>query len=300
MDKIYDIITRTIKEENILRDELLSKHTTFRIGGKADYFVKPASENEVAVLVKELNENNIDFYIMGNGSNILASDEGYRGVIVYIGENLSDIELLDESTIKAGAGAMLSKVARVALDNSLSGMEFASGIPGSVGGAVVMNAGAYGGEIKDIIVKVKVCDKSGRIFEIANEELDFSYRHSAIQEEGYTVLGAIFTLKPGNKDEISRTVKEISAKRKEKQPLEYPSAGSTFKRPEGYYAGKLIMDAGLRGYRVGGAMVSEKHCGFVINADNATASDVKKLMEDVADKVEEQYGVRLEPEVKFL
>ena len=300
MDKIYDIITRTIKEENILRDELLSKHTTFRIGGKADYFVKPASENEVAVLVKELNENNIDFYIMGNGSNILASDEGYRGVIVYIGENLSDIELLDESTIKAGAGAMLSKVARVALDNSLSGMEFASGIPGSVGGAVVMNAGAYGGEIKDIIVKVKVCDKSGRIFEIANEELDFSYRHSAIQEEGYTVLGAIFTLKPGNKDEISRTVKEISAKRKEKQPLEYPSAGSTFKRPEGYYAAKLIMDAGLRGYRVGGAMVSEKHCGFVINADNATASDVKKLMEDVADKVEEQYGVRLEPEVKFL
>ena len=300
MDKIYDIITRTIKEENILRDELLSKHTTFRIGGKADYFVKPASENEVAVLVKELNENNIDFYIMGNGSNILASDEGYRGVIVYIGENLSDIELLDESTIKAGAGAMLSKVARVALDNSLSGMEFASGIPGSVGGAVVMNAGAYGGEIKDIIVKVKVCEKSGRIFEIANEELDFSYRHSAIQEEGYTVLGAIFTLKPGNKDEISRTVKEISAKRKEKQPLEYPSAGSTFKRPEGYYAGKLIMDAGLRGYRVGGAMVSEKHCGFVINADNATASDVKKLMEDVADKVEEQYGVRLEPEVKFL
>lgn len=300
MDKIYDIITRTIKEENILRDELLSKHTTFRIGGKADYFVKPASENEVAVLVKELNENNIDFYIMGNGSNILASDEGYRGVIVYIGENLSDIELLDESTIKAGAGAMLSKVARVALDNSLSGMEFASGIPGSVGGAVVMNAGAYGGEIKDIIVKVKVCDKSGRIFEIANEELDFSYRHSAIQEEGYIVLGAIFTLKPGNKDEISRTVKEISAKRKEKQPLEYPSAGSTFKRPEGYYAGKLIMDAGLRGYRVGGAMVSEKHCGFVINADNATASDVKKLMEDVADKVEEQYGVRLEPEVKFL
>ena len=300
MDKIYDIITRTIKEENILRDELLSKHTTFRIGGKADYFVKPASENEVAVLVKELNENNIDFYIMGNGSNILASDEGYRGVIVYIGENLSDIELLDESTIKAGAGAMLSKVARVALDNSLSGMEFASGIPGSVGGAVVMNAGAYRGEIKDIIVKVKVCDKSGRIFEIANEELDFSYRHSAIQEEGYTVLGAIFTLKPGNKDEISRTVKEISAKRKEKQPLEYPSAGSTFKRPEGYYAGKLIMDAGLRGYRVGGAMVSEKHCGFVINADNATASDVKKLMEDVADKVEEQYGVRLEPEVKFL
>lgn len=300
MDKIYDIITRTIKEENILRDELLSKHTTFRIGGKADYFVKPASENEVVVLVKELNENNIDFYIMGNGSNILASDDGYRGVIVYIGENLSDIELLDESTIKAGAGAMLSKVARVALDNSLSGMEFASGIPGSVGGAVVMNAGAYGGEIKDIIVKVKVCDKSGRIFEIANEELDFSYRHSAIQEEGYIVLGAIFTLKPGNKEEISRTVKEISAKRKEKQPLEYPSAGSTFKRPEGYYAGKLIMDAGLRGYRVGGAMVSEKHCGFVINADNATASDVKKLMEDVADKVEEQYGVRLEPEVKFL
>lgn len=300
MDKIYDIITRTIKEENILRDELLSKHTTFRIGGKADYFVKPASENEVVVLVKELNENNIDFYIMGNGSNILASDDGYRGVIVYIGENLSDIELLDESTIKAGAGAMLSKVARVALDNSLSGMEFASGIPGSVGGAVVMNAGAYGGEIKDIVVKVKVCDKSGRIFEIANEELDFSYRHSAIQEEGYIVLGAIFTLKPGNKEEISRAVKEISAKRKEKQPLEYPSAGSTFKRPEGYYAGKLIMDAGLRGYRVGGAMVSEKHCGFVINADNATASDVKKLMEDVADKVEEQYGVRLEPEVKFL
>lgn len=300
MDNIYSIISKIVKEENILRDELLSKHTTFKIGGCADFFVKPASENEVAMLIKELSANDIDFYIMGNGSNILASDEGYRGVIVYIGENLSDIELLDESTIKAGAGAMLAKVARVALDNSLAGMEFASGIPGSVGGAVVMNAGAYGGEIKDIIVKAKVCDKSGKIFEIENDELDLSYRHSIISEEGYVVLGAIFTLKRGNKEEILELMNDLNSKRREKQPLEYPSAGSTFKRPEGYFAGKLIMDAGLRGYKVGGAMVSEKHCGFVVNAGDATANDVKKLMDDVSEKVFEQFGVELEPEVKFL
>lgn len=300
MDNIYSIISKIVKEENILRDELLSKHTTFKIGGCADFFVKPASENEVAMLIKELSANDIDFYIMGNGSNILASDEGYRGVIVYIGENLSDIELLDESTIKAGAGAMLAKVARVALDNSLAGMEFASGIPGSVGGAVVMNAGAYGGEIKDIIVKAKVCDKSGKIFEIENDELDLSYRHSIISEEGYVVLGAIFTLKRGNKEEILELMNDLNSKRRRKQPLEYPSAGSTFKRPEGYFAGKLIMDAGLRGYKVGGAMVSEKHCGFVVNAGDATANDVKKLMDDVSEKVFEQFGVELEPEVKFL
>lgn len=300
MEQIYSLLSEIVDEKNIQRDELLKKHTTFRIGGPADYFVAPANEDQAAKCIKVLNENNIKYYVLGNGSNVLAADEGYRGVILYIGEKLSDITVLDECTIMAGAGAMLSKVAKVAYDNSMAGMEFASGIPGSVGGAIVMNAGAYGGEIKDILVKAIVCDKEGKIFELSNDDLELSYRHSIIQEEDYVVLKAVFTLKKGNQEEIKALMQDLNGKRREKQPLEFPSAGSTFKRPEGDFAGRLIMEAGFRGYAVGGAMVSEKHCGFVVNNNEATAEDVKALMDKIIEDVETKFGVRLEPEVKIL
>lgn len=300
VDNIIDIIANVVSRENIIVNEPLKKHTTFKIGGDADFFVSPASGDEVALLIKTLKEQGINYYVLGNGSNVLAPDEGYSGVIIYVGENLSDIEIIDDVTIKVQAGAMLSKTAHVALDNSLTGMEFAAGIPGSVGGAIVMNAGAYGGEIKDILVSATVCDTEGNIITISVDELKLAYRYSIIEEKQYTVLSAVFALQKGNKEDIKFTMSELAKKRREKQPLELPSAGSTFKRPEGYFAGKLIEDSGLRGYTVGGAQVSEKHCGFVVNKGDATSYDVKKLMQDVSDEVYKQFGVRIEPEIKIL
>ena len=300
VDNIIDIIANVVSRENIIVNEPLKKHTTFKIGGDADFFVSPASGDEVALLIKTLKEHGINYYVLGNGSNVLAPDEGYSGVIIYVGENLSDIEIIDDATIKVQAGAMLSKTAHVAFDNSLTGMEFAAGIPGSVGGAIVMNAGAYGGEIKDILVSATVCDTEGNIITIPVDELKMAYRYSIIEEKQYTVLSAVFALQKGNKEDIKYTMSELAKKRREKQPLELPSAGSTFKRPEGYFAGKLIEDSGLRGYTVGGAQVSEKHCGFVVNKGDATSYDVKKLMQDVSDEVYKQFGVRIEPEIKIL
>lgn len=298
-DNIFDIISNIVPEENIKTKELLKKHTTFRIGGYASFFVSPENETETAALIKSLNENDIKYYVLGNGSNVLVSDEGFDGVIIYIGEKLSKITI-KENIIVAEAGALLSRVAREAYKSSLTGMEFAAGIPGSIGGAVVMNAGAYGGEMKDIIVSAKVCDKNGNIIVLSKEELDLSYRHSIIDEKKYVVLSCSMLLEKGNADAIKAQMDELGRKRREKQPLEYPSAGSTFKRPEGYFAGKLIEDAGLKGYTVGGARVSEKHSGFVINEGEATAEDVKKLISEVSDEVYRQFKVRLEPEVKIL
>ncbi|MDE6210019.1 MAG: UDP-N-acetylmuramate dehydrogenase [Lachnospiraceae bacterium] len=298
-EDILNIISSIVPKENIKTKELLKKHTTFRIGGYADFFVSPENNGQLSKLVKALNDNNIKYYILGNGSNILAPDEGYEGVIIYIGENMSDIEV-SGTKIVAGAGALLSRTAKEALKCSLAGMEFAAGIPGSIGGAVVMNAGAYGGEMRDIIVSATVCDRNGNIFILTNEELELSYRHSIIEEKEYIVLECEINLKKGKAEDIKAVMDDFSSRRREKQPLEYPSAGSTFKRPTGYFAGKLIEDAGLKGYTVGGAKVSEKHSGFVINTGNATAEDVRSLIKYVSEEVYRQFGVVIEPEVKIL
>ena len=295
---MYQELINILGKENVFTDEDMSKHTTFKAGGKAKYFVTPDSFERLSELIGFLKDK-IDYYIIGNGSNLLVKDEGYNGVIVKIGQKLSNITL-DDKVMSCEAGAYVSKIANYACENSLSGLEFAAGIPGMLGGAVAMNAGAYGGEFKDIIMSVTLMDKYGNIVEKSNEEMKFGYRNSVVQEEDYIVLSAKLKLEAGNKDEISDRMNELLMQRRDKQPLEYPSAGSTFKRPEGYFAGKLIMDAGLKGYSVGGACVSEKHCGFVVNKGNATAADIIRLMKDVADKVEAEFGVRLEPEVKII
>ena len=282
----------------IKKDELMSKHTTFRIGGPADLFVSPYTE-EIPGLLRLAKEDQIPVTIIGNGSNLLVADKGIRGLVIEIGKGLESISF-EGNRVTVGAGTLLSRLANAAAENSLAGLEFAAGIPGSVGGAVVMNAGAYGGEMKDVLVEVKVLDEHGEEKVLSLEELDLSYRHSCILENNYIVVEATMDLQMGMEDLIREEMAKLRDQRVEKQPLEFPSAGSTFKRPEGYFAGKLIMDAGLRGYTVGGAQVSEKHCGFVINKGGATAADVCKLMKDVNDKVVAQFGVALEPEVKMV
>lgn len=298
-NKIENKFCTCLGSDNVKLQEPMSKHTTFRIGGPADFYLCPHSTKEVQQTVQICKEENLPYFILGNGSNLLVSDKGYRGVIIQLWKNFSDISVKD-CCITAKAGALLSKVAAEALEEGLTGMEFASGIPGTIGGAVFMNAGAYGGEMKDIIKEVKVLDDQGEIRVLSNEEMKLGYRTSIVKEKGYTVLSAVLQLKKGDVSVIRETMEDLKNRRTSKQPLDMPSAGSTFKRPEGYFAGKLIMDAGLRGYQTGGAQVSEKHCGFVINKDNATAADVCRLLRDVQDKVKEQFGVTLEPEVKFL
>ncbi|WP_448901764.1 UDP-N-acetylmuramate dehydrogenase [Eubacterium sp.] len=286
-------------DSNVRCDELMSSHCTFRAGGTAKYYVIPDEYTKVRDVLRLCVEENIPYYIIGNGSNLLVQDDGFDGVIIEIDSALAEIEI-NGNEIVAKAGAKLSKIAVKALNESLTGFEFAHGIPGNLGGAVTMNAGAYGGEMKDVLKWVKVLDNNGEMKTLKAEELELGYRTSIIVKEKMIVLEACIELHKGNRDEIEKHMKELMAKRKEKQPLEYPSAGSTFKRPEGYFAGKLIQDAGLKGYRVGGAMVSEKHSGFVINYDNATATDIINLMKDVRKKVYEEFQVTLEPEVKIL
>lgn len=293
-----EILVNILGEENVLKNEDMSRHTTFRAGGSAALFLTPDYEN-ISELIKCLNENKIPYYILGNGSNLLVKDTGYDGAIVYIGSNFDDC-IVEDTTIIVKAGTKLSKLSNMAYKESLKGLEFASGIPGTVGGAVTMNAGAYGGEMCQVIESVKVLDESGNILILKNDELDFGYRHSIVMENNYIVLEATIKLIKGNQEEIKALMDDFAFRRKDKQPLEFPSAGSTFKRPEGHFAGKLIMDAGLKGKSVGGAQVSEKHCGFVINKGNATATDILELMELVSDVVMEKYGVKLEPEVKIL
>lgn len=294
LDSIYEIVDR----ENVKLDEPMKNHTTFRIGGNAEVFAQVAT-SEIADLIKLCKVNNVPYVILGNGSNVLVGDKGVKGVVISVGNRMSSIEI-ENDEVFAEAGALLSQVANMAATESLTGMEFAAGIPGSIGGAVLMNAGAYGGEIKDILVSVKLLTEEGEIVERLAKDLDLSYRHSAIMSEGGVVLSARLKLKKGDEVEIRKTMTELKEKRVEKQPLNYPSAGSTFKRPEGYFAAKLIDDCGLRGYRVGGAQVSEKHCGFVVNVGNATASDVLSVMKDVNDKVKSAVDVELEPEVRMI
>lgn len=297
-NEFLDELQKIIEASDIREKEPMKQHTTFKVGGPADVLVTPdlAHLPDVVELCKKYS---VPYYILGNGSNLLVGDKGIRGVVIVIANRMSEIVCEGERII-AQAGATLGQIAGKAAETSLAGMEFAAGIPGTVGGAVVMNAGAYGGEMKDIIESVLVLDVEGKQLTLPVEELDLAYRHSCIPEKGYIVLQVTLNLTKGDKTEIRAKMAELRDQRLSKQPLEYPSAGSTFKRPEGHFAGKLIMDAGLRGYQVGGAQVAEKHCGFVINKDNATAADIIALMQDVSDKVEAQFGVKLEPEVKMI
>ena len=295
---------------SILEKEPMRDHTTFRIGGPADLYARPQSEEALVGLIRFLREAEVPYFLIGNGSNLLVSDEGFRGVIIEAGRALGGCEgplkadalESDEETyrLSAQAGILLRTLSLKAADEGLTGLEFASGIPGTLGGAVFMNAGAYGGEMKQVVKSARVLDGDGAIRELDNESLGFGYRTSAVSENGYVVLSAELLLKKGDPELIKETIADLRERRMSRQPLEYPSAGSTFKRPEGYFAGKLIMDADLAGETVGGAQVSKKHCGFVINTGDATAKDVRDLIDLVTDKVESEYGVRLEPEVRFL
>lgn len=298
-EELYKLFCGILVEGKILVDEPMKNHTSFKIGGPADIMLIPYGEYELIQILKTCDENNIDFYIIGNGTNLLVSDKGIRGVIIKIYEGMNKIEV-DGSIITAQAGALLSVTSKVALKNSLGGLEFASGIPGTVGGAVTMNAGAYGGEMKNMIVRVKCLDRQGNILYLTNEEMKFGYRRSIVEEKGLIVLEVQMELLKGNYQEIEEKMKALSEKRTSKQPLHLPSGGSTFKRPEGYFAGKLIEDAGLKGLKHGDAQVSEKHCGFIVNTGNATSEEVRALIKVVQKIVRDKYGVILEPEIKII
>lgn len=295
-----DGLIEVLGKECVFVQEPMAKHTTFRVGGPADYFFAPSTTEGVQAALDFCKKEDIPYYIIGNGSNLLVSDQGYRGAVIQIFRNLSEVQIENDNIIRAQAGASMAAVAKKALSCSLTGMECLSGIPGTIGGAVTMNAGAYGGEIKDILVEVTVIDDKGQLRVIPAEELELGYRTSVIAKKDYVVLEAVLFLEKGDQDQILARMNELKEQRVSKQPLEYPSAGSTFKRPEGYFAGKLIQDAGLAGYTVGGAQVSTKHCGFVVNVGGATAEDVYRLICDVQDKIWEKDHVRLEPEVKML
>ncbi|MCR5293635.1 MAG: UDP-N-acetylmuramate dehydrogenase [Lachnospiraceae bacterium] len=286
-------------QENVMTDEPLARHTSFRIGGPADLFLTPEDEEALAGSLECLKAAGIPCFIMGNGTNLLVSDEGFRGAVIQIGKSMGRIEA-GENGLIAGAGALLSRIAAAALSQSLSGFEFAGGIPGSLGGACIMNAGAYGGEMKDVLERVRVLTKEGEVKELSRGEFSLGYRSSSFMKNEEIVLGADIRLHEGSRELIAAGMEELRKRRAEKQPIELPSAGSTFKRPKGYFAGKLIMDSGLRGARVGGAMVSEKHCGFVVNVKDASAEDVLQLIMKVQKRVWETFGVQLEPEVRFL
>lgn len=299
MKNHIDTIKKILPEDRIFINESMKKHTTFRTGGAADLFLMPENAEQLSELIRLCRREGQEYFIIGNGSNLLVSDRGYRGIIIAVTEAFSDIGV-SGNEIHAGAGALLSGIADTARKNSLSGFEFASGIPGTAGGAMVMNAGAYGGEMKDVVKSVEALTPEGERVNLSNSEMGFGYRKSIVKSEGLTVLKIIFSLNPGNEGEIKAKMDELSAKRREKQPLEFPSAGSTFKRPEGHFAGKLIMDAGLAGFSVGGASVSEKHCGFIINRGNATSDDVYRLIKKVREVVKEGSGILLESEVMMI
>lgn len=296
---MYEYMKTIVPEERILFHQSMKEYTTFRVGGEAECLVLIQQEEELAKLISYLNQIEHNYFILGNGSNLLVGDKGYRGIILKFDGPMEQIAV-EGTRITAKAGALLSQVAVAAKDNSLTGLEFAAGIPGSIGGGVVMNAGAYDGEMKQVVESVKVMDGDGQIAVLDNDTMEFGYRTSIIKSRPYIVLEVVLKLAEGNREQIGARMEELTNLRRSKQPLEYPSAGSTFKRPEGYYAGKLIMDAGLRGYRIGGAQVADKHCGFVINTGGATAADIKEVIEEVQERVRKRFHVFLEPEVVFL
>lgn len=299
-----DVLLRELNtvfpEERIFLNEPMEGHTTFHIGGPADVLVRPERAEEVRKIQALCRQYDIPYYVIGNGSNLLVGDGGIRGVVIEFNKEFAEIRCEKDSLLYVQAGCMLSQVANVALQHSLTGMEFAAGIPGTIGGAVMMNAGAYGGEMKDIVRSVRVLTQDGDMITLSESDMEFGYRQSIIKKKNYIVLEVTLKLQPGNQEEIKNRMQELMKARRMKQPLEYPSAGSTFKRPEGYFAGKLIMDAGLAGYRVGDAEVSEKHCGFVINRGHATAKELETLMQDIVKRVYETSGVTLEPEIRRL
>ena len=295
-----EIVTRLINitgKDNVRINEPMKNHTTFKIGGPAQYYVTPESVTQIQEVVSLCRDMNIPLHVIGNGSNILVGDDGVDGVVLALFNTFSDYEIKD-NVITAQAGMSLIKLAVIALREGLTGLEFASGIPGSVGGAVYMNAGAYDGQMKDVVTSVTVLDEAGNIRILGRDELDMGYRTSAVAKHNMIVLQVVIELKSGDKEQIKARMNQLSELRKQKQPLEYPSAGSTFKRPEGYFAGKLIADAGLKGYSIGGAAVSEKHAGFVVNMGGATAKDVVELTDYIKKRIMEQFGVTLELEVK--
>lgn len=288
-----------LSEDQLLRDEPMKRHTTFRIGGNASYYVMPSDEGQLSKLIGLCQFHQIPYFVVGNGSNLLVTDKGYRGVIISLQRFFNRCEVVGDQMI-AGSGTLLSRIAQRALNSDLAGFEFASGIPGTLGGAIVMNAGAYGSEMKDCLNWVKVVTKDGAVLKLALPDLMLGYRTSCILSSGYIITEASLQLEKGDYEAINARMNELKQQRKTKQPLEYPSAGSTFKRPAGYFAGKLIDDAGLRGYQVGGAQISEKHCGFVINKGDATAADVIELCQAVSEKIKAQFQVELELEIKIL
>ena len=298
-EHVYRLLLEAAGKEYITFEEPMREHTTFRVGGNAEVFIAPDSIDKICRILDICREYRLPCHVIGNGSNLLVGDRGVRGVVLQIYKNFSDMSVQD-TCIWVQAGALLAKTAAFAAEHGLTGLEFASGIPGTVGGAVTMNAGAYGGEMKDVISRVRVLDPEGKLRTFSVEELQLGYRASLIQKQGCLVVEAELALTRGEPEKIYGRMEELKAARKEKQPIEFASAGSTFKRPEGYFAGKLIMDAGLRGYSVGDAQVSEKHCGFVINRGEATAAQVMELIEHIQAEVLLKFGVKLEMEVKRL
>ena len=301
MDKkeIYNLLSQIIDEKSIYIDEPMNRHTSFKVGGPADILVRPRTEEEISNIFKRVNKLETPFLVKGNGSNILIKDGGFRGLVIEISDNFSNFEIRG-TEVEIQSGALLSVIGRAVMNESLTGFEFASGIPGTLGGALAMNAGAYGGEMKNIVKTVRLMDEEGQVVEFSNEEMNFGYRHSRLSDERWIAISAVISLEKGDKAEIKAKMEDLALQRRTKQPLEYPSAGSTFKRPTGYFAGKLIQDSDLKGVSVGGAQVSSKHSGFVINYNKASAKDIVDLIEHVKITVYECQGVHLEEEVKIL
>lgn len=299
MEKKIHVLQQKLGIDAIKLNEEMKLHTTFRTGGRADAFFTPRNEDELIDGLTYIQNEDIPYFILGNGSNLLVSDKGIEGVVIHLGKMMSEITVAG-TTLTAQSGAMLSAVSAAALANGLAGLEFASGIPGTIGGAISMNAGAYGGEMKDTILTVRVLTKDLKVVNLPAEALELAYRHSILQKQGYVLLSAMFSLQKGNAEEMKAYMNQLSEQRREKQPLQFPSAGSTFKRPEGYFAGKLVQDAGLKGKTIGGAQVSEKHAGFVINIGNATTTDVLDLIAFCQKEVKEKFDVQLETEVKYI